>query len=90
MKLQENNIIFIHLYGEFEILKERIEKRKNSNNSISSQNSHFFNPNLLKSQFDTLERPKDDEGISFFEVDVGVLDPENIISKILEILKNKI
>lgn len=38
---------FIYLYGSFEVINERLAKRKN----------HFFNPLLLQSQFDTLEVP---------------------------------
>lgn len=37
-------LFFIHLHTDFEILRERMEKRQ-----------HFMPPSLLQSQFDTLE-----------------------------------
>ncbi|HZK35739.1 MAG TPA: gluconokinase [Aeromicrobium sp.] len=37
-------LFFIHLHTDFEILRERVEKRQ-----------HFMPPSLLQSQFDTLE-----------------------------------
>ena len=42
-------IIWIYLKGSFEIISKRINKRKN----------HFMGVNLLHSQFDVLEEPKD-------------------------------
>ena len=41
------HIEWIFLYEDFNVIAERIRKRK----------LHFFDPNLLKSQFDTLESP---------------------------------
>lgn len=40
---------FVYLKGSFELIKKRLENRK----------GHFFNPQLLKSQFDSLEEPSD-------------------------------
>lgn len=40
---------FVYLKGSFDLIKKRMESRK----------AHFFNPELLKSQFETLEEPKD-------------------------------
>lgn len=42
-----NPIEWVVLNGSFELIKDRLEKRKN----------HFFNPQLLHSQFDDLELP---------------------------------
>ena len=39
---------FVYLKGSFELIKKRIEQRTN----------HFFDPELLKSQFDLLEEPQ--------------------------------
>ncbi len=39
---------FVYLKGSFELIKKRIEQRAN----------HFFDPKLLKSQFDLLEEPQ--------------------------------
>jgi gluconokinase len=40
---------FVYLKGSFELIKKRMENRK----------GHFFNPELLQSQFETLEKPTD-------------------------------
>jgi gluconokinase len=40
---------FVYLQGGFDLICERLKERK----------SHFFNPALLRSQFDALENPKD-------------------------------
>lgn len=44
---------FIYLEGSFDLIFERITKRKD----------HFMNSKLLKSQFDTLETPDDTESL---------------------------
>ena len=51
--IRQNNskLVFIHLYGDFELVKERMFARK----------AHFMPIELLKSQFDTLEMPANDE-----------------------------
>jgi len=42
----QKNVQWIYLEGTYNTIKERLVKRK----------GHFFNPELLKSQFETLER----------------------------------
>ncbi|AYD46402.1 gluconokinase [Arachidicoccus soli] len=51
--LRENleHILFVYLKGSFELIHSWMEKRKH----------HFMPPELLKSQFDTLEEPNADE-----------------------------
>ena len=44
---EHNAIHWVVLKGSFELIKSRLEKRQD----------HFFNPQLLQSQFDTLELP---------------------------------
>lgn len=44
-------ILFVHLDGPMDIIAGRLEKRK----------GHFMPPELLKSQFDTLEPPSPPE-----------------------------
>ena len=46
-----SKVVFIHLYGDFELVKQRMLARK----------AHFMPIELLKSQFDTLEIPATDE-----------------------------
>ena len=44
---KDSNIEWVFLFEDFSIIADRISKRK----------LHFFNPDLLKSQYDTLEPP---------------------------------
>ena len=44
-------VTFVYLKGSFEEIEERLESRR----------GHFAKPDLLASQFDTLEEPSDDE-----------------------------
>ena len=57
---------FVYLKGDYELLKRRLGDRR----------GHYFNPDLLASQFDTLEEP---EGAITVEVDD---DPDTIVANI--------
>jgi gluconokinase len=46
---EPEHIYLIHLRGSEELIRQRLAKRK----------GHFMNPNLLHSQFETLEPPED-------------------------------
>ena len=61
---------FVYLHGEFDLIAERLKSRKN----------HFFNPALLRSQFEALEDPED-----ALVVDVSK-EPHEIVSQILDAL----
>ncbi|MBU2996042.1 gluconokinase [Cellulophaga baltica] len=69
-----NNFYIISLEGDFELILNRINAREN----------HFMPASLLKSQFDTFEKPKDSKQV--ISVDVA-LTPEEILSEILKELK---
>ncbi|MES1937754.1 gluconokinase [Salinisphaera hydrothermalis] len=45
-------LLFLFLDGSFEVISGRMQRRK-----------HFFSPEMLTSQFDTLEAPGEDEAI---------------------------
>jgi gluconokinase len=60
------NISIIHLLGDYDLIKARMEERK----------GHYFNPDLLMSQFEALEPP---EGV--FTVDIAK-KPDEIIEEI--------
>ena len=60
-------VIFVYLRGDYECIQSRIRSRT----------EHFMNSDLLKSQFDTLEEPK-----NAIVVDV-TLSPEAIVEQIL-------
>lgn len=68
----DHHVYFLHLHGSFELIKERIEKRSH----------HFFNPSLLKSQFDTLEIEKDEENMFTIDIDRS---PEEIVNECIDI-----
>jgi gluconokinase len=56
---------FLHLAGSFDVIWERMERRA----------GHFMKPEMLRSQFETLEPPGSDEAIV---VDVALEVPEII------------
>lgn len=60
-----SNTEFVYLKGDFDLLQGRLSARKD----------HFFNPNLLRSQFDALEEPTD-----AIVVDIA-LPPEAIVDQ---------
>ena len=64
-----NSIAFIYLAGDFDLIEERINARKD----------HFMPPGLLKSQFDTLEEPDRQEAI---RIDVSP-DPDEIVVSVV-------
>ena len=65
-----DSLQFIHLVGSFELIQSRMEKRT----------SHFMPPNLLESQFATLEPPQDAITVSIEP------SPENVVANIFAIL----
>ncbi|WP_446051724.1 gluconokinase [Zobellia laminariae] len=66
----EEKLNFVYLQGTFEEIMGRLELRKN----------HFMPPELLHSQFNTLEVPEDAITISIMHT------PEEIVSKIIKAL----
>lgn len=66
-KGMDGQLLFIHLEGSFELIKSRLDSRK----------EHFMTSSLLKSQFDTLEPPKDAISVSIS------LTPDEIIKQII-------
>ena len=69
----EDKAVFLFLSGSFETILDRMQKRK----------GHFMPPDLLKSQFETLEIPNDSLSVSIDQT------PENILAEILQKLKNQ-
>jgi len=61
-------VVFIHLAGDYDRIQARIQQRR----------GHFMNSNLLRSQFETLEVPK-----NALVIDVR-MTPEQIVEKILQ------
>jgi gluconokinase len=65
------DVKFVYLQGGFDLISRRLKERK----------SHFFNPELLRSQFDALENPK-----GALIIDVSK-EPQEIIAAILGTIK---
>jgi len=66
-------LYWIFLQGSYDLIKKRMEERK----------GHFMPPELLKSQFNTLEVPKD-----ALVMDIAK-DPGEIVNSIIEAIKNR-
>ncbi|MCL6219245.1 gluconokinase [Zunongwangia pacifica] len=64
----KNEVVFVYLHAEYDLVYKRLKDRK----------GHYFKANLLKSQFDTLEEPKDAIKVN---ADQGI--PE-MVNKVLE------
>ncbi|MBC6112557.1 gluconokinase [Pedobacter fastidiosus] len=73
IRAENENLIFIYLKGSFELIESRLSSRK----------GHYMPKGLLKSQFDVLEEPKDEE------TDVITIEINQDISEIInEIIKS--
>ncbi len=66
----EEDLVWIFLRGDYELIRERMEARSD----------HFFDADLLQSQFDALEAPGEEEAIV---VDVDAT-PDAIVEEIIE------
>ncbi|MBP0904925.1 NADP-dependent phosphogluconate dehydrogenase [Mariniflexile gromovii] len=69
----QNQVKWVHLAGSFNQIFERLNNRAN----------HFMSSDLLQSQFDTLESPKE-----ALEINIG-LKPEDIVERITKELHMK-
>ncbi|XP_055978503.1 probable gluconokinase isoform X2 [Sorex fumeus] len=73
----EVQLLVVYLSGSSEVIAERLCKRK----------GHFMSPNLLQSQFDTLEPPSAPENFIQISVDKSLSE---IITTIMETIKPRI
>lgn len=73
-KLAQVTLLVVHLSGSFEVISERLFRRK----------GHFMPPKLLQSQFDTLEPPSAPE--RFIQISVDKT-PSEILAIIVKALK---
>lgn len=71
--VEEEHIHFIHLKGDFQLIKERLEGRE----------GHFMKAGMLTSQFETLEEPE-----NALVIDIG-LPPAAITEQIVDRLALK-
>ncbi len=72
------NVTFLFLHGEFELVLERMRARK----------GHFMPVELLQSQFNTLEIPQPEEGVIQIDIDGSFEDVVargvNVIRKVID------
>jgi len=78
LEANNNDVKWIFLNGSFELIKSRLQKRKN----------HFMNADLLKSQFETLEVPNYAIDISVSQKPNQII--ESILQKLKPVLKSDI
>lgn len=72
------NLVFIHLYGDFELVLARMKARK----------GHFMPESLLQSQFDTLEFPGNDEpDVVNVCIDAGF---EDVVARCVQATRNSV
>ena len=77
--LREGNegLLFVHLFGSRELIKERMSKRQ----------GHFFKEEMLNSQFAALEFPDSEEDV--INIDISGT-PEEIISQAVAQIEKKV
>ncbi len=68
LRVDPNRVRFVYLKGSPAVIAQRLANRR----------GHFFNPQLLQTQFSDLEEPSDS-----FEVDIS-LPPEAIVDLVVE------
>jgi gluconokinase len=68
LQVDNGNVIFVYLHGEFDLIWQRMQARQN----------HYMKAEMLQSQFDTLEPLSADEGI-IIEIDQDI---ESILARI--------
>lgn len=66
-------VLFVHLAGSYELISERLNAR----------GGHFMPPALLKSQFETLETPNENELAVEVDIALGV---DQIVTQIVDLL----
>tara|TARA_B100000745_G_C20107463_1_gene378988 strand:- start:582 stop:1094 length:513 start_codon:yes stop_codon:yes gene_type:complete len=75
-EMAEQEVIFVHLVGSLDIIKNRMSKRT----------GHFMPLSLLESQFETLETPKRPENFMAIDIDQSL---ESIIEQLTHLIKNR-
>lgn len=71
LQADAREVRFVFLKGSFELIARRVQGRKD----------HFMPPQLLRSQFETLEEPQD-----VLVIDI-TLPPKKIVAQILDVLR---
>lgn len=72
LDVDKKNVVFIYLRGSFELFESRMAKRT----------KHFMKSQMLRSQFDALEEPDEDEAI--------ICDARKSVSEIVSFIISKL
>lgn len=78
LNINPHFILFVHLKISFQQADERLQKRS----------GHFFDVNLLKSQFDTLQDLTNDETLNFAEIECDNKTNNEIVQEIYNVIEN--
>jgi len=62
--VNRNDVVLVYLKGSYDLIRQRLTTRR----------GHFFNANLLRSQFDTLEEPEDVITVDISEESIVIVD----------------
>ncbi|MGB7445077.1 MAG: gluconokinase [Coleofasciculaceae cyanobacterium] len=73
LRCDDSRVKLVYLQGSFELIYERLRNRQ----------GHFMNENLLQSQFDTLEKPSQEEAIY---IDISQT-PQEVVEEIKKYLE---
>ena len=77
LRAGNEGLLFVHLFGSRELIKERMSKRQ----------GHFFKEEMLNSQFEALEFPDSEEDV--INIDISGT-PEEIISQAVAQIEKKV
>lgn len=76
----QDNVLFVYLKGDFETIS----------NQLSMRSDHYFSGNeMLKSQFDALVEPNDNEDITYLEIDIERFSAEEIAQFVSQSFEEK-
>ncbi len=73
------NVTFLFLDGNFDLIMNRMIARK----------GHFMKPNMVESQFDTLERPDNEDQVAVVDIDTDIDDVVNNSIAALHVLTTR-
>jgi len=74
LTIDPERVYFIYLKGSYQLIRERMDKRAN----------HYMPPDLLRSQFETLEEPDE-----IFTIGIDQ-SPEKILAQVINYVSNTI
>ncbi|MDE1239920.1 gluconokinase [Vibrio aestuarianus] len=68
------NVTFLFLDGSFDLIMQRMQARQ----------GHFMKANMVESQFNTLERPDDEDRVAVIDIDTNI---DQVVERALQALR---